>query len=356
MNDAFGVPADARLLVRVSSSRRNDAGATLPSMILCIGTTPALQRVMVFRRLELDAVNRAARTLDGVAGKSINVAKVLSAMGEQPVAVGFLGGDSGKTVRAWLVARGIESDFVTVKPLTRQCTTVIDEATGEITELVEESRAVTAEDYEQLMAVIRSRLARTSHVGGYAPSDCRAAIMSGTLTPGGPVGFYFHCTRLAREAGGLAIVDAQGPALVEALKAAPSLIKPNRAELAATVGRELNSEGEVVGAMREMRERGAERVVVTAGKEAALAFDGRKFWRVVSPRIKAVNPIGSGDAFTAGLASRLVKGADLPEACRWGAAMGAANALTLMAGEVDAEEVERLAKEVRVEEIGSEPS
>jgi hypothetical protein len=50
-------------------------------LILCLGTTPAAQRVMVFHRLELDAVNRACRTLDGVAGKSINVVKVLHAVG-----------------------------------------------------------------------------------------------------------------------------------------------------------------------------------------------------------------------------------------------------------------------------------
>jgi len=65
-------------------------------MILCIGTTPAAQRVMVFHRLTLDAVNRATTTLDGAAGKSVNVAKVLQALGEHPVAAGFLGGDRGE--------------------------------------------------------------------------------------------------------------------------------------------------------------------------------------------------------------------------------------------------------------------
>ncbi len=52
-------------------------------MILCIGTTPAAQRVMLFRKLTPDTVNRAAVTLDGAAGKAINVAKVLKALGEQ---------------------------------------------------------------------------------------------------------------------------------------------------------------------------------------------------------------------------------------------------------------------------------
>ena len=61
-------------------------------MILCLGTTPAVQRVMVFRKLTLEAVNRAAATYDGAAGKSINVAKVLQTLGDEPLATGFLGG------------------------------------------------------------------------------------------------------------------------------------------------------------------------------------------------------------------------------------------------------------------------
>ncbi|HEX7617679.1 MAG TPA: 1-phosphofructokinase, partial [Verrucomicrobiae bacterium] len=64
--------------------------------ILCIGTTPAAQRVMIFRKLTPDAVNRAVTTLDGAAGKSINVAKILKTLGAHPVATGFLGGERGE--------------------------------------------------------------------------------------------------------------------------------------------------------------------------------------------------------------------------------------------------------------------
>jgi tagatose 6-phosphate kinase len=92
-------------------------------------------------------------------------------------------------------------------------------------------------------------------------------------------------------------------------------------------------------------------VIVTAGREPALAFDGKIFRRIVSPRIKAVNPIGSGDAFTAGVVWRLLRGDDLGEACRWGAAAGAANALTPLPGELNRKDVNRLAKEVRVRRI-----
>ena len=179
----------------------------------------------------------------------------------------------------------------------------------------------------------------------------QAVVMSGTLTPGGPVDFYSRCIGLAREAGALSVVDAQGPPLLECLKAAPDLVKPNRSELAATLGRELTSESAVLLAMKEFSQRGAQRVVVTAGKEPTLAFDGQRFWRITPPRLKAVNPIGSGDAFTAGLVWRLLRGDDLGEACRWASAAGAANALTLMAGEVHRPEVERLAGEVILEAV-----
>src|SRR6266571_8162931 len=104
---------------------------------------------MIFRKLKLDAVNRAVTTLEGAAGKSVNVAKVLKALGEEPVATGFLGGDRGEFVRSVLAAKDIESDFVIVAGRTRQCITVIDETAGTQTELVEESSAVGRADYEK---------------------------------------------------------------------------------------------------------------------------------------------------------------------------------------------------------------
>jgi tagatose 6-phosphate kinase len=309
-------------------------------MILCIGTTPAAQRVMVFLKVVSDAVNRATKTFDGAAGKSVNVAKVLKALGENPVAIGFLGGDRGAHLKALLEGAGMELDFVDVGARTRQCTTVIDESAGTQTELVEESSPVAASDYQKLTGIIQRRV-----------KNCRAAVMSGTLTPGGPTDFYFKCAEMANQAGALSIVDAQGAPLIESLKARPVLVKPNRGELAATLGRELRDDAALISGMRELHGRGAQRIVVTAGKAPTLAFDGESFWRILMPSIRAVNPIGSGDAFTAGLVWRLLRGEELGEACRWGAAAGAANALTIMAGDVNRADVERLASDAKVEKF-----
>lgn len=295
---------------------------------------------MVFHRLVLDAVNRTATALDGAAGKSVNVAKVLQALGEQPVALGFIGGDRGTFLKAQLDARGIEHDFVLVAPRTRQCLTLVDESAGTHTELVEESQPVTLADYQKLEVLVQRRI-----------DECRAIVLSGSLTPGGPLDFYLRCAQLARAAKILSVIDAQGTPLATALRAGPGLVKPNRQELAATVGHDLKDDAAVMSAMWELRERGAQRVVVTAGSEPTLAFDGRHYWRIAPPVVDAKNPIGSGDAFTAGLVWRLLHGDDLGEACRWASAAGAANALTLMPGEVERAHVEQWVKSVKAERI-----
>ena len=95
---------------------------------------------------------------------------------------------------------------------------------------------------------------------------------------------------------------------------------------------------------------------VAAGKGANTAralegYDGERFLRVVPPAIETVNPIGSGDAASGGIAMSFVRGEDLGAALRRGAAMGTANCLTLKTGQVDPDRVGRLLGELAVEEL-----
>jgi tagatose 6-phosphate kinase len=308
--------------------------------ILCICPTPALQRVMVFPRLQIDQVNRAVTTLDGIAGKAVNVAKVLKECREAPAVFGFAGGATGKKLSEELGRRGISTHFIPVEPPTRQCITVLDHQANTQTELVEESQAVPESAYLELLALLR---AFTSPIG--------AVVCSGTLTPNAPTTFYRECVKLAKARQTMSILDAQGAALLDALSAKPDLVKPNRAEIGKTLGRTVETESDLKTAACELGSRGARMSVFTSGAGTAIAFDGNSFWRITSAKVDAINPIGSGDAFTAALTLRLLKGDELGEACRWGAAAGAANALTLMPGELSYEDVQRIADRVTVEKL-----
>src|SRR5579872_167130 len=111
-------------------------------MIICLGTTPTMQRSMTFTRVTLDDVNRAVDVREYASGKSPNVARVLKTLGEDLLEIGFAGGVRGKMLLDDLAAAGIRCDFVQIASQTRLCTTVIDQAAGMATELVEEHAPV----------------------------------------------------------------------------------------------------------------------------------------------------------------------------------------------------------------------
>jgi len=305
-------------------------------MIICLGTTPAVQRVMVFKKLELGEVNRAVEVHQDVAGKSVNVAKALWALQKPVLATGFVGGQRGDFIREQLDRRGINHDFVSVGPQTRLCVTILDEGAGTITELVEESQPVEESAWDQLLAKVAKL------------PPAKMLILSGTLAGGARPAFYRQCIESTQLP---AIVDTQGQVLLESLKARPLVAKPNRKELGVALGLSVDSDSSLQHAMIELVGLGAKNAVITLGADGAMAFDGSEFSHVTSPKVDAVNSVGSGDAFTAGLAAALVDGQTLSEACRLGAACGAANAMTVMAGEVRAEDVKRLLEQTTVQRV-----
>jgi ribokinase len=69
---------------------------------------------------------------------------------------------------------------------------------------------------------------------------------------------------------------------------------------------------------------GPRSVVVTLGADGALIADAQGTTRVPSPRVRAVDTTGAGDAFTGALAWRLGVGDDLATAVRFAVRVGAA--------------------------------
>jgi tagatose 6-phosphate kinase len=298
---------------------------------------------MTFTKVALDEVNRATSVHEYASGKSANVARVLHTLGHDVLAMGFLGGDSGKFYRSDLDRAGIPHDFVTVAPSTRLCTTVIDESTGTATELVEESKPLEARDFETLLEKLAAQL-----------KNVDLLVLSGTLAPGANPDFYARCMKLARRDVRV-ILDAVGDPLLSALPLRPFVIKPNQSEVGRTLDADVDSEDALRGAMRELVSRGAKWVVVTRGRAGTLVTDGSSFWQVNTPKVKVISPIGSGDSFAAGLASALLKGDDVPQGCILAAACGSANAMTPLAGHVRREDLESLVKQIRLAPLVPSP-
>jgi len=293
---------------------------------------------MIFDRLAVDAVNRAAVTLRGASGKPINVARVLHLLGEPARVCVPLGGDTGLFIRQRLEAEGIEHHCVDVAAPTRTCVTIINRCDGVVTELVEEPAPLASGDAPRMLTILKQSL-----------TGARMLILSGSLAPGISDDFYTQCCAAAAAAGAAVILDARGEALLRALAARPLVVKPNRTELAATIGKSLASDAELRAAMLELHERGAHWVLITMGRDGAVLGDGKAFWKIPAPQVEAVSPIGSGDAFAAGLAAGIARGQSIPDACRLGAAAAAANAMVPGSGVLRPSDVQLVLPQVRVE-------
>jgi tagatose 6-phosphate kinase len=300
-------------------------------MIVCVGTTPALQRTLTFATVTLDAVNRALEVRETASGKSVNVARVLRELGEDALALGFLGGERSAFFKADLDQAGVPHDFVETAATTRICSTLLDQTSMTATELVEEPRSVTPEECRALFDKIDQALG----IG-------ELMVLSGSLAPGVSKDFYQDCIQRARRAGIRVILDAAGEPLTLALAERPFLVKPNRLELEHASGLEIRSDKALILALRAIVPARADWAAVTLGADGILLSDGRDFQRIATPGIRAVNPIGSGDAVAAGFASAIARGWPVPEAARFAAACGAANALTDCSGHVRRHDVERI--------------
>jgi tagatose 6-phosphate kinase len=310
---------------------------TYANMILCLGTTPALARTMVFDEVVADDINRAHAVYETAAGKSINVAKVVQTLGEEVIATGFLGGETGKFIRAQLDMLKVKHQFVDVRPPTRTCISVIDEANGQSTELIEESQPIDPAAWDQLRRTYKQLVAKA-----------RIVVLSGSLPPEASVDFYGECVREATLAKARCIIDAKGDPLAHAIFERPYLIKPNEQELADTTGVPIDSDLTLREGIRQVLHAGAGWCIVTRGADPAIVAGNEGSWQLTPPEVEITSTIGSGDALAAGLAVGLLRGMSVPDAAKLGIACGTANAKTLLAGLVRLDDVYDLHPQVQI--------
>jgi fructose-1-phosphate kinase PfkB-like protein len=293
-------------------------------MYLTVSMNPTLQKVLCFPSIMMDQVNRSPRHRFDVAGKGLNVCRVLSQLGKSAIHLTTLGGDLRPLFLEMSRQEGLSVRWVESGSPIRFCYTLIDEEEGSITELIEDAGAVEEgtegrlrEAYEKLLA------------------DCGTVVIAGTKAPGFSGELVPFMVRRAKERGRRVVLDLWGKDLLNSLPHNPDVIKPNLEEFAATFAPELLRGGEPAadGAAREKIHKICRELYAAYRCDIVLTRDIKPVWFVsggvfdeypVTPAPRVVNTTGSGDAFTAGLASALDAG--LRAAVAEGVRCGALNA------------------------------
>ncbi|MFF5440907.1 1-phosphofructokinase family hexose kinase [Streptomyces achromogenes] len=303
-------------------------------MILTVTLNTALDITYRVRSLRPHASHRVSEVAERPGGKGLNVARVLAALGHEVTVTGFAGGHTGAVLRAMLAeAPGAPADaLVPVSGATRRTVAVVDERTGDTTQLNEPGPQISPAEWAAFLGRYQELLPGAS-----------AVALCGSLPPGVPVGAYAGLVRAARSAGVPVLLDTSGEPLRRGVAARPDVIKPNTEELA-----ELTGSHEPLRATQDARRRGAHAVVASLGADGLLAVTPEGHWRAAPPAPVHGNPTGAGDSAVAGLLSGLVERLPWPDRLARAAALSAATVRAPAAGEFDHAAYTELLGRVRV--------
>lgn len=284
-------------------------------MVYTVTFNPALDYVVRVDGFRVGEVNRTSREEIQLGGKGINVSAVLSHLGVDNVALGFLAGFTGQALEEELRREGIRTDFIWLdQGLTRINVKIKADQESEING---QGPNIDAAALDQLFRKL-DKLEQDDVliVSGSVPSTLPGDIYEQILARLEGRGIHF-------------VVDATRDLLCNVLPYHPFLIKPNNIELGEIFGRTLNSDEEIRDCAVQLQQRGARNVLVSmAGDGSLLVDETGGCHRLGVPKGQVRNSVGAGDSMVAGFVAGWLKTGDYAYAQRLGAAAGSATAFS----------------------------
>lgn len=291
-------------------------------MILCVAPNPSIDKLFAVEQLRPGAIHRPAAFTRVAGGKGLNVARAAAALGADVHAVALLGGHAGRWVEQALRAGGVELTAVWTEHETRSCLSVADLGHGGLTEFYEDGAPAGGAAWGEFIEQVNALAAEATWT-----------TVSGSLPPDVGPGGYAELAAVGR-----VVIDSRAIG-----DAAPSIVKVNALEAEMLTGIEVESTSTALEAARCLVVAGAGAAIVTRGTEGVVAIDPDG--RLLEGTLAEVGPfpVGSGDAFLAGLVVALEQNQTWERslACALGA--GAANALMPGAGCLERARAEELA-------------
>ena len=284
-------------------------------MIYTITFNPALDYIMNIDNLQLGAVNRSKSEKILSGGKGINVSLVLTNLGVENTALGFVAGFTGKNIEDIINASGCKTDFVYLKEgLSRINVKIMSKPE---TEINGNGPYISDDDVKKLYEKL-DKLTLDD-----------VLVLAGSVPNSLPVDIYSDIMNYIFDKGVKIVVDATGDLLVKCLEYKPFLIKPNNFELEQIFNVKLDSRDDIVKCAFKLKSMGAVNVLVSMGKDGAILVDeNSRVYDLIAPKGNIVNTVGAVDSMVAGFLAGLYEKNDYEYAFMLSVATGSASAFS----------------------------
>ncbi|MBO6146727.1 MAG: 1-phosphofructokinase [Lachnospiraceae bacterium] len=290
-------------------------------MVYTVTFNPALDYVVHLEEpIEHGTMNRSTKEEFYYGGKGINVSTVLTNLGIDTVAMGFVAGFTGAAIVHGLSHKGIRTDFIILRQGISRINVKI--RNGEETDINTAGPRLSNDDVKAFMKKLDDLTE-----GDYI-------VLSGSIPPNMHDVIYERICRRVADKNVQVVVDADGNLLTNTLQFHPFLIKPNKAELENLFGTKIKNDKDVEKYARKLQEQGARNVLVSMGEEGSMLVpEEGKVIRVGVPEGKVINTVGAGDSMVAGFLAGYMKNGDMQKAMNLATAAGAATAYSEGLGE-----------------------
>ena len=284
--------------------------------ILVAGLSPTIQKTLSFPQdWKKSEVNRTVDALISASGKGANTARILAQNNNPVRLISQTGGRLEKFFINEMEREDVKVCFCTGPTEIRYCTTLLSENPFSMTELVEEGEPVPPETEKKVREEFNKQLDRASLL-----------VVAGSSSPGFSPFLYKDFIELAGQRSLPVVIDRHGPLLGELLETAPLVVKINMYEFLLSYDdpdnavQDIRSDqyGHIAGLGRKLNEKHGHRFVLTNGERETMVIDGQGDRLIKPAKAVPVNPIGCGDAVTAGVAAGLNHGMTLFDAAKLG--------------------------------------
>lgn len=286
-------------------------------------------------------INRVTRKTISPGGKGNNVARVLALFGHSVMTTGFVAGVNGALIEQALQSTpNIATGFMRIPGESRVCLTLLEQASGTTSELLEPGVEVPDLDAARFLA----------HVGELA-IDADVVVLSGSLPRGLPPNYYAQILTTLRPLPARLVLDSSGAPLRLGLAGRPHLVKPNIEEMATLMGCGGDvddmvqfGQQQLIGVVLDS----AACILLSLGARGAVLIKADRALIAQPPPVQVINAVGAGDAMLAGFLDAEARLWDDRTKLVYAVATGTAAALQELGGVIDTTDIARLAEQVQI--------
>ncbi|MCD6577149.1 MAG: hypothetical protein J7K66_03945, partial [Anaerolineaceae bacterium] len=261
-------------------------------------------------------------------------------LGDESMITGSFGGSTGNFLIDKLQAQGFEVDPIKIEGESRSNITLIENFNGQMTKLNEFGPAASIKTMDLLLEKVEKRTKKGD-----------IWVLSGSILPGLPNGFYAILIKKIHASGGHAFLDSSGMWLIYGFQAIPSLVRINRIEAETVIGKKLISKEDVFNEIKKFQNKGIAISIISLDAEGAVFADKTTILEVSAPSVAMKTAVGAGDAMMAMIIHGYLHKWPFNKIAKWGVAAGSASVMKDGTSVAELELIQTLIEKVELREI-----